>query len=383
MGPLELIVFHDLTDDTPSVRMRFLMMRQALERHGIRLDIRNDLSGQKWFYGLRSAAPLRTWPRWRALARFAVHEAAERGAWIVNHRLCRFSPFVHTLYTTARAANVPVIYDIDDAVYLPDKWVSPARRFLSALLEPNISRFVFRNSTAVTAATRAIAERAARWNRHVTRIATPVDTSLFQPLPKPGEALSTRNALVLGYSGNVYSHAADLRLILPVLDELSRHHSVTCRLACTGESPVVEEFISLLDGRARFEIHRQLPYDRMPEFYNGLDVNMVPLVNDEFNRARCSTKLTEAMACSVPCVASRVGFHSEAVEQGVTGFLAGTTAEWVACIDRLARAPELRKEIGKAARQKIETHYSVNAVSRQEADFLHSLAEERRHQQCS
>ncbi|NOY82563.1 MAG: glycosyltransferase family 4 protein [Kiritimatiellaeota bacterium] len=378
MEALELVAFYEEAEQAPSVRMRLLQTRDALARFGVRLTVRPDLSRQKWYYGLRRGAPLKTWFRWRRLARTAIREAAVSGAWILNHRLCRFSPFVAALYSEARRRRVPIVFDIDDAVYLRDKWASRGRRLAAALLEPNMSPFIFRRSTCVLAATNAIADRARLWNRRVRIIHTPVDTERFCPARNrvpPGNA----DKLVLGYAGNVFSHADDLRCILPVLDDLSRRlPSVTFRLAYTGNSAVLEEFRTRLTGRITLDFLEQIPYEDMPAFYNSLDFNLVPLLDEPFNHARCSTKLTEAMACGVPCVASPVGFHCEAVDPGVNGFLAEATPEWIECITQTVRHPDRWAAMGRAARRKVQTHYAIEAVCRKEAEFLLELAESRR-----
>ena len=67
----------------------------------------------------------------------------------------------------------------------------------------------------------------------------------------------------------------------------------------------------------------------------------------------------EAMLCGTPVVATSFGAYTETIEDGVTGFLCHTIADWLQAI---ARAPELdRGLIARRARER----YSIEAVGTQ------------------
>lgn len=89
------------------------------------------------------------------------------------------------------------------------------------------------------------------------------------------------------------------------------------------------------------------------------DVFCLPSRNEGFSNA-----LIEAMGSRLPCVATRVGGNAEALTDGVNGFLvesedAGAMADRVL---RLLREPELRREMGRAARQTVESRFSMHAM---------------------
>ncbi|HAI74171.1 TPA: hypothetical protein DCL22_02185 [Candidatus Moranbacteria bacterium] len=49
---------------------------------------------------------------------------------------------------------------------------------------------------------------------------------------------------------------------------------------------------------------------------------------------------------------------SETIEDGIDGFLAGNTAEWVEKISRLVEDENLRKTMGEKAREKVLKKYT-------------------------
>jgi glycosyltransferase involved in cell wall biosynthesis len=89
------------------------------------------------------------------------------------------------------------------------------------------------------------------------------------------------------------------------------------------------------------------------------DVFCLPSRSEGFSNA-----LLEAMACALPCVATRVGGNAEAIEDGVSGFLvAPQDPDLIADrLLRLLRQPEAGRHMGQAARQRVEEKFTVEAM---------------------
>lgn len=85
------------------------------------------------------------------------------------------------------------------------------------------------------------------------------------------------------------------------------------------------------------------------EIYRDIHVLFHPSHFDALPRT-----IMEAMACGLPVVATDVGGIPEMVVHGQTGFLApkGAVGEMTAYICRLMDEPELRREMGRAGRQR-------------------------------
>ena len=59
--------------------------------------------------------------------------------------------------------------------------------------------------------------------------------------------------------------------------------------------------------------------------------------------------ITEAGACATPAVVTRIGGHRDAVADGVSGLLAGTTHELTARLDTVLSDAGLRRRLGRGA----------------------------------
>ncbi len=82
------------------------------------------------------------------------------------------------------------------------------------------------------------------------------------------------------------------------------------------------------------------------------------------------------MACGRPVIASPVGVNQQIVEDGANGFLAVTVSDWVHALKTLGNDYELRDRMGKAARAKVESQYSLQVAAPRLADLMRNMVSE-------
>ncbi len=85
------------------------------------------------------------------------------------------------------------------------------------------------------------------------------------------------------------------------------------------------------------------------------------LPEDPWSQGKCGLKILQYQAARLPVVANPVGMHNELIEPGITGFLPRTSDDWVEAIRTLASNEPLRRRMGRAARERVESGYSVDA----------------------
>lgn len=108
--------------------------------------------------------------------------------------------------------------------------------------------------------------------------------------------------------------------------------------------------------RLRFE---QKSRDALIQAYQEAAVCILPSVWENFPYA-----LLEAMACGTPVIATQCGGFPELIENGVSGFLVPVDdSEALAWrIAALLAEPQLRDDIGRNARKRVEERFSVTRV---------------------
>jgi glycosyltransferase involved in cell wall biosynthesis len=102
-------------------------------------------------------------------------------------------------------------------------------------------------------------------------------------------------------------------------------------------------------------------------------------------REALGVAVLEAMAMGKAIVASAIGGIPEAIAHGVSGLLvpAGDAKALAEAILRLLRDSELRQAMGRAARKRAETLFSVEAMVTATEDFYYSLLNVRQRRRAS
>jgi glycosyltransferase involved in cell wall biosynthesis len=183
--------------------------------------------------------------------------------------------------------------------------------------------------------------------------------------PQPAETRPVREPVVVGTAANLEYH---------------KGIEVLLAAAARVETPVQLEIFG--DGTARGELAAQasrLGLDARfhgfdPEFrakLGELDLFVLPTRGDNL-----PVSILEAMAGSLPVIATRVGGIPEQIDDGVTGYLVepDDVDGLAAAIERLAADPARRQAFGRAAATKVEREFSAESVARRLLDVYELVA---------
>ena len=239
--------------------------------------------------------------------------------------------------------GVPVVYDIDDPVFLPYR--SPTNRWFSILKWPWKTHSLFRLSSQVLAVNELIAGYARRYNRHVTVIPNCVRLDQYPTSSRPRPPGAPVRMVWIGS----HSTAANLSEIAEPLRQVQAETGAQLRVIGAG---VVE-----LRGLS-VETRRWSAASEVADLQE-CDVGLVPTRDHPWNRWKFFFKVVQYMAAGLPVVAQRTGSNAEVIEDGRNGFLVETSREWYDRLSRLARDPELRQQMGTAARQTAVERFSL------------------------
>jgi glycosyltransferase involved in cell wall biosynthesis len=101
-----------------------------------------------------------------------------------------------------------------------------------------------------------------------------------------------------------------------------------------------------------------------------MDMVVMPSLRESFGLVAL-----EAMAMNLPVIASRIGGLEEVVEHGRTGLLVapGDAVVLADAIQRLTEDPGMRKEMGAAGRQRVESRFGLDSTIRRTEDLYLDL----------
>ena len=256
----------------------------------------------------------------------------------------------------ARRRNPCLVYDFDDAIWLP--YVSPRNRYLSYLKAPGKTGGICRMAAAVTVGNETIADFARRYNPTVTVVPSTVSLREYRPRRHPPAGAPP----VIGWTGS-HSSAQYLRLVEGALQTLARRRRFRFLVVGLDDYSLDGVDVECRAWRAQTEVEDLWP----------MDVGIMPLFDDPWARGKCAMKAIQYMGVGLPTVVSPVGANGDVVQDGVSGFHAATEEDWIRALDRLLDDSDLRSRMGAEGRRRVEDGYSAETQAPRVGALLRSL----------
>ncbi|MBW3534381.1 MAG: glycosyltransferase family 4 protein [Gemmatimonadetes bacterium] len=342
---MRVTAFAPYPPEGPSTRFRLTQLAAPLSERGLDLRVLPFVTADLYPLLRRRGAVRKVSLLVGGLGRRAREIAAVSpdGVALVHREL---APLLNrALLRRLRGTGAPLVFDFDDAVYLPSPGAHP---LLGPLRHPEaVTRAFCRAAAAVMAGN----EHLAAWAREargggpgVHVVPTVVDTDRFRPRPADERAPGPpRVGWVGSHTSLPYLEALD-----PVLEDLRAHRRFDL-VVVANRAP-----------RMRAE-HTFVPWTPEGEVdqVRGLDVGLYPLPDDPWARGKCGFKAIQYMACGVPVVASPVGVLRDLVSPGETGFLADGPGAWKEGVARLLDDAAGRRAMGARGRERVVRSYSL------------------------
>lgn len=153
------------------------------------------------------------------------------------------------------------------------------------------------------------------------------------------------NAIKMGYFSGSITHNDDFNIILPVVIMLLEKYE-HLELHLVGEIDLPNE---LKPFKHRIITLPFVDWRDLPQLIGNVDINLVPLQDTLFNRAKSENKWIEASLVKVVTVASKVGALEDMIVHKETGFLCDHQKDWYDILDQLIQDKSLRDEIANNA----------------------------------
>jgi glycosyltransferase involved in cell wall biosynthesis len=250
-----------------------------------------------------------------------------------------------------------LIYDFDDAIMYQAR--SPA-----APDPRRLHRFqrTMTRAHLVIAGAPVLAEHAQREGaRHVVVLPTGLDSQRY-PLKTHYD---TKGPVRLVWVGS-HSTLKQLETLRPVLEAVGKAlpHAV---LRIIADAPLEVKGLKV----------ENVPWHANTEgaLLAESDIGIAPLPDTPFTRGKCGFKVLQYMAAGLPVVASPVGVQTDYVQPNINGLLATTPDEWIKAIEKLAGQAALRKELGRAGRERACAKFDFEGLGPRFCHLIHELLE--------
>lgn len=253
-----------------------------------------------------------------------------------------------------------VIFDIDDAIFLPDTQDRNIITRFKAFVKEREVRDILKAASCVIVENDYIHNYVSKYCDTVHKIPGPIDTERYYVKDK---GISDQKKIVLGWIGSPGT-TTYLDLLDDVFqDILDKFEGVEIILIGVGKYKFSSKKISKIPWSYNTEIKELQKFD----------IGLMPMPNDEWTRGKLGCKMLQYMAIGIPSVVSYTPTNAEIVRDGQNGFLVRTKREWIGKLSLLIENRKLRNEIGASGRRTVEELCSVSKNAPRLLNIIESI----------
>ncbi len=169
------------------------------------------------------------------------------------------------------------------------------------------------------------------------------------------------NKLIIGYLGYIGIQGSSFagQPIAQIASEILKQQDVHFLIVGFGEGlPIFQQHIRQLGLEDSFTFTGYVEDNMVPHCLSAMDICIDTLEEGLHSEARSETKLKQYMAMQKACVATAIGENCIDLDDGRAGILVKPNSEdLMQGVLKLCREPELRDQLGRAARSRAEQIY--------------------------
>jgi L-malate glycosyltransferase len=243
------------------------------------------------------------------------------------------------------------------SVWGTDVFEFPEESFLHKI----IIKHNFSKADKILSTSHVMAEKTALYtDKDIVVTPFGIDLNVFKKEKVSREELSPFNYsdIVVG-TVKLLEKKYGINFLLEAFSDVSKKHSdIPIKLLIVGdgsERNALEKMVENLDLKDRVHFTGMVSHLQVPQYHKIIDIFVALSEEESFGVA-----IVEAGACENPVVVSDAGGLPEVVEDGVTGFVVERRNSSAAAkaIEQLVLRVDLRKEMGKAGRKRVEKLYN-------------------------
>jgi glycosyltransferase involved in cell wall biosynthesis len=336
----------------PSQRFRFEQYFDFLKENGFQISYKSFWDEQTWKILYKSGHLLQKIVGFikGVTVRLTVLFQLNKIDYVFIHRECLPIGPPILEFVIARILKKKIIYDFDDAIWLPN--TSEENKIVALLKWHSKVGSICKWSHKVSSGNSFLANYARQFNTNVVVNPTTVDTiNLHNPSDRH---IKKSTSVVIGWTGtqSTLPYFISLASVLQTLEE--KFPDQIRILIIANKNPKLNlKFVEFIPWSKETEIEDLLK----------IDIGIMPLTDDIWAKGKCGFKALQYMALEIPALVSPVGVNTEIVDNGINGYWCATENDWVESLEKLIADKELRKKIGIEGRKKVIHRYSVSSNS--------------------
>lgn len=277
-------------------------------------------------------------------------------------------PATSTLAYEARRLRLPILYDLDDPLFsvsaygtyqnmkaLPAwrkaHFVAEAPRYLDVM---NGADMISVSTPGMVAHTQLYTNRSVHLRRNFAdRTTLEAGLQALTLAQGRGDDGTFRVGFASGSQGHEVDFAEIQEDIIAFLDGAANRQLV---ILGHFDKDLLPEAL-----QSRVQTHPFSSYDNYLEVLASVDVAVMPLADDLFNRCKSGVRVIDAASVGVPSVVGTVSDMASLVQDGKTGRVLSAGDSWCAALEEMATDPEGTRAMGVYARKDLEKTWAARA----------------------
>ncbi len=247
-----------------------------------------------------------------------------------------------------RFMNKNLFFDLDDAIFFGE----------GGLREKKFKE-IFPLFKGIITSNNYLAEYIKKYSEKIKVIPMGIDLDkyLLKKSLKP-------SVTTIGWSGSDRSYDVTFPSVINAIKKVSKQRKIQL-IIIKNTDPLLK-----IDGvNVKFI---QWTKESEVQMLRKIDIGIMPLTNDKFQKYKSALKALQYMALSKPALVSPIGVNKEIVIHGKHGYHCKTESDWVKNMIKLIDNPKLCVNMGVSGRKKIEKEHSLNVLIDDYIDFFRS-----------
>lgn len=274
----------------------------------------------------------------------------------------------HALAKLLKADGKKIVMDNDDTFQMnshPLACFQPDSTEVELRLRDKLVKSFMKLSDLVTASTDTLADEYKQVHSNVKVLPNCID-----PMDWDEPLRNETDKVRIGLVGSV-AYEYDYLHIKRLLRKLSKRKDVELVLYGLGDKKHKKENPKVTKAFSdEYKFWESLSIDQVPWCHikdyptnlneSKLDIMLIPRKDNYFNRCKSNIKFLEASMCEIPVIAqSFTDGPYEEITHGENGILIKDNHNWESEIDKLISNKELRRTIGKNAKEYVLKNYNI------------------------
>lgn len=288
---------------------------------------------------------------------------------------------VENIIYMAKLCNIKLVYDMDDLLYKIDYVPSFINHICRNYSSENISLYL-----SIASAYELVAKKC---DYFITT--TPfLQKQLIKDFNKPtyiipnflnNEQLEETNFIlkkrvynnskfIIGYFSGSPSHKADFHIVEnDIIKLLEKYPNIYLKIVGFME---LEGKLKDYFNKGRVIIKDLVPYQKLQYEIGSVDVNIIPLVQNDFNQGKSELKFFESGILKIPSCISKTNVYEKFVQNGVNGLFCNQ-GQWFEKLELLYLNPSLRTTIGNNAYETVKNIYLPQEMTKTIENVYNSI----------